>query len=308
MTTILRWYAIDALEQSALLLRQRWESGAAGWLEFALAASQFLLRDQSGAYWFLDVSTGEWHQHDQGGWRLPPNAAPGRLEGLQALAESGLLLAAAPGDFDDAFASQECWQPVEVLHILVERARQGYLAGAYSSRDIEALLGRLFLLDRQGRFWTLGFNSQQWQRFAEQGWVQVGHSPDPKQLVRLWGESGRCGQCGSQTGGSRLCPACGALTLQGLDELDQPALLRVHRFLLLGASTLPEPVTAPWQPPQDYPPPAAGGARCAVCGASSLAGSRYCSRCGARLGCPNCGATNPPNSRFCSHCGQSLQD
>lgn len=304
--TNLRWYATETVEQAALLLRQRWESGAVGWLEFALFASQFLLRDRNGAHWFLNVAAGDWYQHGEAGWMLAPGAAPQRLEGLQTLADSGMLLAAAPGEFEDAFASQERWQPQEVLHLLVERARKVYLAGAYTSQQVEALLGRLLLLDRQGRFWTLGFNSQQWHRFADQGWVLVGHGPDAKQLVRIWSGADRCGQCGSSLAEARLCPACGALTIQGLDELDQPALLRVHRFLLLGAGALPEPVSAAWQPPAQFPPQVDGGARCAVCGANSLPGSRFCSRCGAKLGCPNCGETNPPGNRFCNYCGQSL--
>lgn len=305
--TTLRWYQTEMLEQAALLLRQRWESGAVGWLEFAICSSRYTLRDAGRAYWFLDAATGDWHQHDQAGWRPAAGGAPPRLEGLQDLVEANMLLSLPQGDFDDAFASQERWQPVEVLHVLVERARQGYKDGSRSSQQVEDLLGRLFLLDRQGRFWTLGFESQQWHRFAEQGWVLVGHSPDARQLVRLWGEDGRCGQCGAETSGAWLCPSCGALNLPGLDELDQPALLRVYRFLLLGAGTLPEPVTAPWEPPALFPHQVSLGANCEVCGASSLPGSRFCSRCGARLGCSNCGAANPPGSRFCSQCGHELK-
>ncbi|MCA1816649.1 MAG: zinc ribbon domain-containing protein [Acidobacteria bacterium] len=57
-----------------------------------------------------------------------------------------------------------------------------------------------------------------------------------------------------------------------------------------------------------YVPPLPG--RCGTCGAANVAGSDYCSTCGAALRatkCESCGAEQrDPNARFCSRCGKPL--
>ncbi len=49
---------------------------------------------------------------------------------------------------------------------------------------------------------------------------------------------------------------------------------------------------------------------CAVCGAESPAGQRFCGQCGSPMarGCPSCGAENPPENRFCGNCGTPLAE
>ncbi len=58
-----------------------------------------------------------------------------------------------------------------------------------------------------------------------------------------------------------------------------------------------------------YVPPLPG--RCGTCGAANIAGSDFCSSCGANLSvgrsCPSCGAAQKePSARFCNRCGKSL--
>jgi hypothetical protein len=58
-----------------------------------------------------------------------------------------------------------------------------------------------------------------------------------------------------------------------------------------------------------YVPPLPG--RCGTCGAASVAGSDFCSSCGANLqvgkNCPNCGAPQKElSARFCNRCGKPL--
>ena len=58
-----------------------------------------------------------------------------------------------------------------------------------------------------------------------------------------------------------------------------------------------------------YVPPLPG--RCGTCGAASIAGSDYCSSCGANLkvgrNCPHCGAPQKDRAaRFCNRCGKPL--
>lgn len=53
---------------------------------------------------------------------------------------------------------------------------------------------------------------------------------------------------------------------------------------------------------------AAGMTLCPSCKAQLAPGSKFCSRCGAKLGqkCPNCGAEITADSAFCSECGVKL--
>jgi len=57
-----------------------------------------------------------------------------------------------------------------------------------------------------------------------------------------------------------------------------------------------------------YVPPLPG--RCGTCGAANIAGSDFCSSCGANLNissCPSCGAAQKePSARFCNRCGKPL--
>ena len=58
-----------------------------------------------------------------------------------------------------------------------------------------------------------------------------------------------------------------------------------------------------------YVPPMPG--RCGTCGAANVAGSDFCSSCGANLkvgqSCPSCGAAQrDPTARFCNRCGKPL--
>src|ERR1051325_3887252 len=58
-----------------------------------------------------------------------------------------------------------------------------------------------------------------------------------------------------------------------------------------------------------YVPPLPG--RCGTCGAANIAGSDYCSSCGANLkvsqSCPSCGAPQKDSgARFCNRCGKPL--
>ena len=58
-----------------------------------------------------------------------------------------------------------------------------------------------------------------------------------------------------------------------------------------------------------YVPPLPG--RCGTCGGANIAGSDFCSSCGANLrvgrSCPSCGAAqNDSAARFCNRCGKPL--
>jgi len=276
--TGLRWYDRQGISNAARQLMLRFEGGAAGWLDYAVEASQYKFRDSSGDYWFLDVSVDQWYKFGSGAWRLS-TASPDTVEGLESLYKIVGMPEAALKDLPDPFAQRVDQTPVQVLELFQREARQRYREGLSSSTSIEELLARLLLLDQEGIFWTIGFHSGKWYRFSGGMWNQASTLPDPALLMRTNFE---------------------------LDDLPGDAAVQVYRFLLRGAGSLPEPVTEPWKPPESFPDLNEPGAACSLCGAHNLPSSLFCSRCGARLGCANCGAQNPPGSRFCTRCGASL--
>jgi hypothetical protein len=272
----LRWYEKQGISTAAGYLKQRLESDTTGWLDYAVEAGSYLFRDSDGIYRFLDVSTDRWYLSENGNWRQS-TATPDNLEGLDALFRFINLPKPVTEDLPGAIDGQR--QPVEVLEFFQLAAKLRYRSGMSSSKEIEEMLSRLLLLDNEGFFWTIGFRSGDWYRFLDGKWKQ---SPVRPNLGRLMS----------------------AASWQ--NDLPEDAAVHVYQFLLSGASTLPEAVTTPWNPPEGFPGLKEPGETCSRCRAHNLPSSRFCSQCGARLGCPKCGEYNPPGSRFCSHCGHNL--
>jgi len=75
-------------------------------------------------------------------------------------------------------------------------------------------------------------------------------------------------------------------------------------LLSRGEKKVPAPTT--WEAPPPPPPRLA----CPRCGASNLAGSKYCAQCGSALQvtgrCPSCGASVEVGAKFCPQCGAKL--
>ena len=276
----LRWYKLPELQKAAVSLRLQYETTQIGWLEFALAASRFCLRDASKAYWFLNVVEGRWQRFDGTTW-CSAETVPERLEGLEALYYLLEIPEKLLTDEPDPFQAKSEWQPVEAYQTLVQFMREKYHSGSINSSHAEVVLSRLQLLDQNGSFCALGFRSDKWYAFRDDSWAITSTPPADDELVRWPG---------------------------ALDKLSEKATAAVIRFFLLGASWQPEPITDEWNPPDVLPDMQAPGLLCPVCSHRNPLGSHYCNQCGARLGCPNCGAENPAGSRFCNQCGQALAE
>lgn len=281
------------------------ETGLIGRPDYGLISSLFLFRDDQNTYWFLDTSTGKWHRFDGGEWRPAP-AFPDVIEGRSELARYTGIPEAALIHREDSLEGIQPGEPVKACQLLLQQARDGYRSGRYTSLDAALLLTRLYLVDRKGYLWTVGFHSGRWYRSDDQTWKMMDHPPDDQQLVQRKTSSLTCAQCGQRADQVLACPQCGAALPVELDDLDDEGYARLAKFMLQSGGSLPEPVTEPWEPPDSLPNLLEPGEECPLCAAHNPPGSRFCNACGGRLGCPACGKINRPGSRFCSGCGKAL--
>ena len=175
----------------------------------------------------------------------------------------------------------------------------------------EETLTNQLLLDREGCFWTIGFQSGRWYSFeaSHPRWLGVEGPPEASTLLKACSDPSECSTCGRQIPGDKFCRYCG----QQISRI--PATLPVHleapveEFMAKGWNTLPEPVTADWEPPAGYPEMPV---TCSVCGLVHARGETSCLRCRAALseeaprvcGNPQCGKRLSHGTRFCQHCGQ----
>jgi hypothetical protein len=259
------------------------------------ALNQFKFRDQRGEWWTAGICSRQWYRFVDRHWRF--GASPdGFLEGPAEL-EKFAFPADAPTPGADDFTASSAPAPnaIEAITRIVRDTFGDYESGRLNSMSTTLLLRGHFLVDRTGRVWSLGCRSRKWY-FLEAGqWHAAAAPPTPDSLPDP-----------SQFAAMRSSGQLAVLT-----------------FLALEASSLPEPVTDPWNPPPSFPetppPPAIF---CTSCGAMNLRGSRFCSRCGAEPAklappprsaaapahaqCPRCSSPLAPGATFCLRCGASL--
>lgn len=275
-----QWYMTTDIIQGGKDLKQRFSNGLSGWIDYATQASEFRFRDEQGTYWFHDALQGYWYRFEGQDWHRA-QSAPDHLEGLATIANSLGMFSANSLEVSDPFAGQENMPAQSAYETLIAARRKDFAQGKLSSLEIEQMLARLLLLDKQGGFWTIGFRSNRWYCFQDGIWVVAQQSPQSSQLA-VWQDD------------------------SPLDQLSEQAMAGVITFMVYGVGTLPEAVSEPWIPPASFPNLAKPYHTCDLCGAENPYDSRYCNQCGARFGCPKCGSENPPGSRFCNQCGTEL--
>lgn len=301
----LRRYIRSDVIRGAARLRQEQESGRLGRLDFALESCAFCFRDDQNTYWFLDASADQWFRFEGGQWQRA-TTAPDMVEGTDDLLRYIGAPDALPADGEDSSDNVKQGGPVMVYRHLLQKARDGYLKGRYTSMDTAMLLTRLYLVDQQGYFWTMGFHSGKWYRAEDKDWAVMDHPPDMNRLAHMKYEGLSCERCGQKVEKGPACPNCGAQVSPQIIGLEDEGYTRMGRFMMLGVGSLPEPVTASWDPPESLPSLQEPGTDCPLCAAHNPPGSRFCNQCGRQLGCPACGKVNRPGSRFCAQCGRSL--
>jgi len=211
--------------------------------EALLGAEPVVVRDRARTYWRL-APEGAWSAWRNEGWQ-PDDAPATLLEGPAELATTLERIVPAPSPAQPAAPAPV--GPAEYL-AQIETLRARYQRGEVDSGEVEASLGRFHLVDDEGAAWTVGFGSRAWFRFAAGRWVESGGEPDAGRLLSVADLLGACPACGASTVGRRFCGDCGAE--QRAARLTQTAAAGIADFLERGYGTLPEPVTAPWDPPE----------------------------------------------------------
>jgi hypothetical protein len=328
----LRYYDTNKIEQTARDLSTQFSKGLIDRHQHGARCCQFVLRDQSGAYWAFDAPGEGWYFFGSGGW-APGLNLPSTLEGP---ADLGIDSSLSAQEFQVLIEQEEAQlasplpkQPAaQVLSELVETITQAYLKGDISLEDELAMLVEHFLVDRQGRPWSVGVRSRSWYVFEDSSWRQAAGPPSEGELLRLTPGVENCPACGRAVNGEGNCPYCTAPLppashLTGVEEIAS-----LMSFLTFHLGELPEEAFEPWAPPAWYPDAVnVEGLTCPECQASNPAGSLYCNHCGALLeteeqesipvlqttpglpvarGCPYCQAPINPGQKICSRCGKPL--
>ena len=285
--TDLRTYEPDQVATALGIARAYLESTDTRPSELNSALARLLFRDGQGRYWAADPLAQRWHQWQEGAWQLA--AAPsGTLEGLASLDVPGANLAEIPPDDEE---TETPTTAAEATAELTERLVTAYHAGRLSSERAGELLGRIALIDRQGRIWRRGAHSGKWYTFEDGGWAS---QPEPPTDEALLGRSDLVVWANSESTD---------------DDMDEHLAEALGSALWSGADTLPEPLTDPWDTP-DAPPPL--WPACPHCEREAIPGGRFCPWCGQSLPreqkrhCPRCGSPTKLSDRFCGKCGNPL--
>jgi hypothetical protein len=245
----LRRYATSAIRAAAAALLNRAQAGLLGQLDLAREMLAFCLRDGKGGYWFLDATTGQWHRLGTTDW-APVGDAPAVLEGPNGLP---VEQAASSAEGAPSRTSSPPTSPIVILADAVDAIRASYGEGRVDSATAQSLLAQRFLIDKQGRAWTVGVSSAKWYQFQDDGWEARGAPPPPDTLARLLPPTDPCPGCNEILERGGPCPTCGTIVPPNLDQVDKSAQVTVLAFLVRGAGSLPEPVTQPWAAPPGYP-------------------------------------------------------
>jgi hypothetical protein len=164
-----------------------------------------------------------------------------------------------------------------------EQIRASYDRGELTSLAAQVLISDTFFLDEQKRFWALGFQSNDWYLFGQNGWEPAPAPLDPETLLDTHSE--------------------------GNAELVKQALLD---FLGTATEIIPEPITDPWDPPGHLPEAIR---QCSACGYVNSGNHNHCLSCQTLLSqpapevekefkfCTECGYRHPRPVKFCTECG-----
>ncbi len=282
----LMYYLPTDIANAITQLRLNYEAGGIDAHEYHASLNRFQFRDVAGNYWAVDARTGGWYRFTQQQWQ-PADLIPDHLEGPIEFARYRLARSDDHGPDAppiDLPPDRRHWPPTRVLVDLIEYVVTAYNQGQLSSSDAEALLKNRFLIDTCGRFWMLGLRSRQWYWFEAGRWTPAAQPPDPKSLLRYEPRAIVCPKCGQALTNEDRCPRCKMPIERRVAGGSEETIAALFNLAAFGDGSLPEPITAEWNPP-NWSPMAIGEARpvCAACGAPMQPGRKFCTRCGASL-------------------------
>ena len=305
----LRKYKPQDVIRAANSFQESYQGGLLSLREVRLILLEFLFQDSNGDYWFMDVNDASWHRHDNGKWAQAAEA-PDSLLGSDSLFDILTPTTESEDDeFEEEFVGLEegNLDAVEVMLSIVNTIKTAFDQGQLSSLEAYELLADQYVVDQGGRIWLVGYQSGKWYHYEANQWHLSPDPPSEDSLVREEWSLEKCEACDQALQGETVCPNCGTEIESKLAGATEEVYASIFEFFTSGFGSLPEPITAEWDPPEGMPEALIEpGVSCANCGHTNSPGSRYCNQCGSALGCPNCGKDNPPGSVFCNQCGQKL--
>ncbi len=305
----LRSYKPEAIEQAAVNYRAALQRKALNDLEAVMEMQHFRFLGKEAANWMLDPRSSQWFRFDGSIW-IPSDPPVGDLQGA---ADIPWATAISPEELErimaDIFGEQEEFygDPPTVLSALMTSLHKAYQEGVLSSEDVEDLAAEQFVVDVEGKAWTVGLQSLQWYRFEDGDWRQASGALDAQALLPLMRWPEQCENCDEPLNDQVICDSCGHMQSPSVELEREQAQVEFQTFLQIGMGSIPEAIAEDWEFPQSYPDLAIqAGPRCRSCGAVSPTGGIYCNQCATALGCSQCGAINRLEDRFCTQCGTEL--
>jgi hypothetical protein len=220
----------------------RWMSAAsaAAAAEIAPWASDGLIaRDRGATYWHV-ASGGRWSAFRDGRWIS--EVVPTTLVEVPAGVPD-----TSPAPSERPAYGMNSAVGLDGLAAAIERIRATHEHGVITSGDAEDAAARLHVIDVEGGAWTRGCRSGAWYRWSGGRWVERPAAPDPGALLTAAEFIMACPACGAAAEGRRFCGDCGAE--QPASRVTPEVGAALGAFLENGYGTIPEPVTASWDPP-----------------------------------------------------------
>jgi len=283
-------------------------------MEWGYYLENSAFRDSEGCYMIYNVDAGSWMRHTGGRWTQGKEPTD-MLEGWALLP-----VVRPPGGEVGLSESHKCDLGLDLLKIVTDNIRQGYMEGRIHSEAAKELLTEFYFYDIHGGVWTVGFQSGKWYVMRENRWQLSATPPRIESLIKKVDQP--CRECGETIRGWGKCPHCGADNppqwAENMEEIGEG----FYNFVTKGWDALPEPVTAEWDPPKlpkDFLVKKPVSVICPNCGSENEAGKKFCTQCGNKLEglleesdvqeirtCGNCGSPLKPGAKFCSSCGRQV--
>lgn len=278
----LRIYQSDAVKEIAVGLRNDLAAGIFNQDQLSAVLLEFIFRDEQGFYWALAPRNQQWYRHNADGWSTAISV-PSSFEGLSNLrAWSASEGTSGPPEIPKS-EGKSASSASDFMVQMFEGVQVSYRQGHITSVAAQALLSDIFLMDKQSRFWTLGFRSKKWYFFEAERWHQASAAPDPSELMDTDSSAHQ-------------------------EQISQ----MVINFLVAMAGNPPEPIAAEWDPPGHFPEPVLV---CPNCSRVDVGLHTQCKFCNSELPqmvttpekttkfCTQCGHEQPRQMKFCIQCG-----
>jgi hypothetical protein len=251
--------------------------------QLQMRLAQFKFRDDYGYYWTVEPQSLAWYVYNQGRWTLA-NPPQGTLEGLAHQALTPIpLRKSTMNENDQAPTSGDT---IGDFAAGIRTIREAYQLGQITSVAAEGLASLTYMVDKSARLWTVGLQSGAWYYFDGGRWNRSGQPLDASQL------SDQSYNSEKQLVGNE-------------QQAFEQAKAKIVDLAKSGV-VIPEQVSAPFNPPPDFPAQPAPTVQPAPAYAPSTVPMTAPMPQSVIGACPRCGRGVAPGARFCGNCGYDM--